>query len=169
MQECPTGLLAADCGKMLYRGVDKRTDAANGGRLLPRSAKVEVVPLFDGRWKYDGAMIAGPSQSNTARAHQLDTGLYGGCGVSTSRSEHVAVKFATGAGIEDGFVYVIDEAKLANANVAAWEFTDAVEPQEQEVTLIPLDGKALSPLIVVEKYEVNSDGQIVARDLLHSK
>ncbi|GAA5013024.1 hypothetical protein GCM10025794_01220 [Massilia kyonggiensis] len=80
---------------------------------------MEVVALFDGRWKADGTIVAGPTQSNTARAHQLDTGLYGGCGVSTSRLESVAIKFATGDGIEDGFVYVIDEMKLAEAGIAA--------------------------------------------------
>jgi hypothetical protein len=150
---------------MLYRGVDKKTDAANGGKLLPKGTGVEVVALCDGRWKADGTIIAGPTQSNTARAHQLETGLYGGCGVSTSRSERVAVKFATGGGFEDGYVYVIDETKLTDANIAAWEFKDAAEPHEQEVTLIPLDGKALSPSIIVDKYEVTNDGFIVARDV----
>jgi hypothetical protein len=151
---------------MLYRGVDKKTDAANKGRLLPKGNKVEVIALCDGRWKADGTIILGPTQSNTARAHQFETGLYGGCGVSTSRSEKVAIKFATGGGFEDGFVYVIDEAKLVDANVAAWEFADAAEPYEQEVTLIPLDGKALPQSIVVDKYEVTNEGVIVARGLL---
>lgn len=78
----------------------------------------------------------------------------------------IAMYFATGGGFEDGFVYVIDEAKLVGANVAAWEFTDAAEPHEQEVTLIPPDRKALPQLIVVDKYEVTSEGVIVARGLL---
>lgn len=152
---------------MLYRGVDKKTDAANGGRLLPKGTLVKVMAQYDGRWKMDGTIVAGPAQSNTARAHQLNTGLYGGCGVSSSRSEKVAIRFATGDGIEDGFVYVIDEEKLSDANIAAWEFKDPAEPQEQEVTLIPLDGQALPHSILVDKYEVTSDGSIVAKGLLH--
>ena len=59
-------------------------------------------------------------------------------------------------------MYVI-EAKLTGAGISAWEFKDPAEPQEQEVTLIPLDGKALSTSIGVEKYEVNSNGKVVAR------
>lgn len=151
---------------MLYRGVDKKTDAANVGRLVPKGTNVEVVPKLDGRWKFDGKIIAGPTQSNTARAHQLESGLYGGCGVSTSRSEKVAIHFATGGGFEDGYVYVIDEAKLADANVTVWEFPDPAEPHELEVTLIPLDAKALPQSILVDKYEVTSEGVIVERDLL---
>jgi len=151
---------------MLYRGVDKKTDAANGGKLLPKGSNVEVVARYDGRCKANGTIIYGPTQSNTARTHQLESGLYGGCGVSTSRSEKIAVNFATGGGFEDGFVYVIDEAKLASANVDAWEFADAAEPYEQEVTLISPDGKALPQSILVDKYEVTSEGIVVARGLL---
>jgi hypothetical protein len=151
---------------MLYRGVDKKTDAANGGKLVPKGKNVKVIAQYDGRWKMDGKITLGPTQSNTARAHQLETGLYGGCGVSTSCSEKVAIRFATGGGFEEGFVYVIDEAKLADANVATWEFADAAEPQEQEVTLIPLDGQALPQSILVDKYDVTSEGVVVARGLV---
>jgi len=53
---------------MLYRGVDKKTDAENGGKLVPKGQQTDVIPLADGRWKLDGTMVAGPTQSNIARA-----------------------------------------------------------------------------------------------------
>jgi hypothetical protein len=74
---------------MLYRGINKQADEANAGRLLPKGTSVEVVPKVDGKWKFDGKFRCGPCESNTARAHQIESGLYGGCGISTSRSERL--------------------------------------------------------------------------------
>lgn len=144
---------------MLYRGVNKRADEENGGRLSPKGNTVEVVPLIDGKWKIDGKFKCGPCESNTARAHQIDSGLYGGCGISTSRSEEIAIRFATYDYTEEGYVYVIDEALLANTNVTSYEFGDPLNPRESEVTLMEKLGGALPDHIIVEKYAVNSKGK----------
>ena len=154
---------------MLYRGVDKETDAKNGGQLLPKGTQTEVVPLLDGKWKLDGTMICGPTLSNTARAQQIDSGLYGGCGISASRSQKIAVEFATGLGTEDGFIYVLDESKLTSMGIFAYEFIDPKEPHECEVTLIHADGKALPASIIVGKYAVTSDRIIGIENIMGSE
>lgn len=144
---------------MLYRGINKRADEANAGRLLPKGNSVEVVPKADGKWKFDGTFKCGPCESNTARAHQIESGLYGGCGISTSRSEQIAIRFATYDGTEDGYVYVIDEELLEGAGVIAYEFPDPLNPHEQEVTLIEKSGGSLPESVIVEKFAVSSDGK----------
>lgn len=144
---------------VLYRGVNKILDEQNGGFLLPLGSVVEVTPLRDGRIHRDGRFRRVPCESNTARAHQIDTGLYGGCGVSTSRSEDRAIFFATSGRTENGFVYVIDESRLAEVNVSAYEFSDPIYPHEQEVTLIERSGGALPQSIILDKYEVDHTGQ----------
>lgn len=114
---------------------------------------------MDGRCRFDGNFKHGPCQTNTARAHHIDSGLYGGCGISTSRSEALAIKFATSGNTEEGFVYVISEDLLAGADVTAHEFDDPLYPQEKEVTLIANTGGAIPAEVIVEKYEVTSCGQ----------
>lgn len=144
---------------MLYRGVNKLDDEKNGGRLLPKGNVATVVPLLDGKWRLDGSFRYGPCEANTARAHQIDSGLYGGSGISTSRSEETAIHFATSGRTEEGYVYVIDEASLQSANVAAHEFADPLHPHEVEVTLIEKSGLALPACVVHEKYAVTSEGK----------
>lgn len=143
---------------MLYRGVNKLADEMNKGRLLPKGRVVEIVPLHDGKIRYDGKFNHGPSQTNTARAHHIESGLYGGCGVSTTRSEEMAVFFATYGHTQDGYVFVIDEGCLHKANVICHEFPDPEYPGEHEVTLIGPAGGALPESIIVEKYAVNANG-----------
>jgi len=143
---------------MLYRGVDELTDQKNECRLVPNGSAVEVVPTFDGKWRFDGKFNCGPSQTNTARAHQIESGLYGGCGVSTTRSEKRAVFFATSGHTQDGHVYVIDKDQLGEANIGWHEFTDPEYPQELEITLIEQSGGPLPDSIIVEKYAVHADG-----------
>lgn len=150
---------------MLYRGVNKVDDEKNCGRLLPKGSLVKVAAKADGKIKADGTFFAGPCESNTARAHQIESGLYGGCGISTSRSEKMAIHFATTRQSEDGceyneegYVYVIDETSLSSANVATHEFPDPLYPHEQEVTLIVKSGGALPECLIIQKFSVGSDG-----------
>lgn len=144
---------------MLYRGVNKILDNKNCGRLSPTGTSTEVIPLLDGKWKIDGRFNIGASESNTARAHQIDTGLYGGCGISTTRSEERAIFFATSGHTEDGYIYIINEKILKNFNINCYEFRDPLNSHEKEVTLIEKNGGALPECTIIEKYEVNSDGK----------
>lgn len=144
---------------MLYRGINKEADEANAGRVLPKGNSVEVVPKIDGRWKLDGTFKLGHCESNTARAHQIGSGLYGGCGISTSHSEAIAIRFATTGNTEEGYVYVIDEELLESESVVAYEFPNPLHPDHQEVTLIEKSGGSLPESVIVEKYAVGSDGK----------
>lgn len=121
-----------------------------------------VAVMHDGKARCDGKFVYGPTADNTARAHHIESGLYGGCGVSTSRSEEKAIFFATSGHVEEGYVYVIDEGRLEAANVRAHEFPDPEHPHEQEVTLIELSGGAIPLSVVVEKYAVDADGNRVS-------
>jgi len=143
---------------MIYRGINKADDIKNGGRIIPKGNIVAVTPRADGKCKHDGTFKHGPCESNTARAQQIESGLYGGCGISTSRSEKIAIRFATTDFNEDGYVYVIDETMLERENVVAYEFGNSLNSHEHEVTLIPESGGALPECLIVEKYAVNSDG-----------
>lgn len=133
-------------------------DINNGGRLAPRGTAVAVVPRCDGKVKHDGKFNYGHSESNTARAHQIESGLYEGCGVSTSRSEARAIFYATSGNTEDGYVYVIDESRLLQAGVTRHDFLDPELGRDQEVTLIEKSGGVIPDFVVVEKYAVNTDG-----------
>lgn len=148
---------------MLYRGINKQADEANAGCLSPKGNSVDVVPKTDGKWKLDGTFKYGSCESNTVRAHHIESGLYGGCGISTSRSEQIAIHFATRERTEDGYVYVIDEELLEEAGVVAYEFPDPLYRDEQEVTLIEKSGGSLPESVIVEKYEVGSDGKRTLR------
>lgn len=143
---------------MLYHGVNKIMDEQNGGRLIPKGNLVEVAAKADGKIKADGTFMAGPCESNTARAHQIESDLYGNAGISTSRSENTAILFATTNFCEEGYVYVIDETLLLSANVTAHEFPDPLYPHEQEVTLIASSGGVLPDCLIIQKYSVGSDG-----------
>lgn len=143
---------------MLYRGVSKRIDDKNGGLLLPRGNQAKVTPLIDGTWKLDGSFVLGSSEKNTARAHQSKPGKYGGSGISTTRCEYTAVKFATNDYQEEGYIYVIDEDKLQTVNVYKVELENPEYPNEQEVTLIVHSGGPIPTSLIVKKYEVTKEG-----------
>jgi hypothetical protein len=94
-------------------------EAENGGILLPKGSVAMVAVMHDGKARCDGKFVYGPTAENTTRAHHIESGLYGGCDVSTSRSEEKAIFFATSGHMEEGYVYVIDEGRLEAANVRA--------------------------------------------------
>lgn len=151
-------MVEPDFPPRLYRGVNKRLDEKNGGRLLPYGDKTNVVPKADGKWKADGRFKAGRCMTNTARAHHIEPGLYGGAGVSSSRSLEVAIRFATYDYTEEGYVYVIDEGLLSELGVYAQEFQDPLVPGEREVTLIEKSGEALPAELIIEKRYVSANG-----------
>jgi len=142
----------------LYRGVSKRFDEACNGKLLPKGDLIEVCPLLDGKWTCDGTFQLGYSADNAARAHQIESGLYNGCFVSTTRSEQVAIKFATANFTEAGWVYVIDEARLEAHDVIAREFSNPKHADQFEVSLASSSNGALPAGIIIEKYEVDARG-----------
>lgn len=143
---------------MLYRGVNKVKDSQNRGRLLPKGGRVEVYAFYDGNLRFDGKIRFGACRTNTARAHQMKSGLYEGCGVSTTRNENMAISFATRKNKVDGYVYVIDESLLALAKVWTYEFEDSEYPDQCEVTLMERNGGEIPDCVIKNKYFVYANG-----------
>ena len=145
--------------RILYHGVNKIDDLKNGGKIYPKGSTTKVMAFYDGKIKHDGKYLLGPSTSNTARAAQSDNPPYDNSGISTSRSEYVAIHFATSGSTEDGFVYVIDETRLLEEGVTPVELPNPEFEKEREVTLVMKSKKHLPLSLIIEKYEVNSAGK----------
>lgn len=143
--------------KLLYRGVNKVMDGENGAFIRPKGTTAKVVAMHDGKIKADGKFSCGPSESNTARAQQIDGSPYDPCAVSTSHSASVARHFATSGNTEDGFVYVIDADGLAKEGISCFDYHDSEHPHEKEVTLVLQSHEFIPTSLIVKKYEVKSN------------
>ena len=140
---------------MLYRGMRLERHVAMDGRIRPIGTQTEVIPLLDGSWSLDGRMTLSLSENNAARAHHIQTGKWGGCFVSTSRSRDMAEFFATndGAGRRcEGVIYHIDESLFDEFGVVSKEFDDPLHPSQMEVSIRAADGGEI-PIQVVVKVE----------------
>ena len=142
----------------LYRGVSNRKNTALSGLLLPNGNKSKIVPLHDGKIKYDGTFTHGESEDNAARAQQIETSLYDGCFISTTKKASLAVIFATSNFSEEGWVYVLDSNLFEKYGIVSKEFPDPIYPEEYEVSIRASDCGAIPPQVIVEKYEVDSSG-----------
>lgn len=141
--------------RKLYRGVCKQYDFECGSKLRPKGTKAKVtMKLGDNGLKVDGTWKVGQSEENTVRAHQLESGRHNGCLISTTRNEQIAIHFATSGNIEEGFVYVIDEDKLEEYGVVAFERKYFENGHEKEVSLMASDNGDLPDEIICDKYEV---------------
>ncbi len=145
---------------LLYRGVCKTVDQLNNGALRPKGVCHEISIKRDGQIQNrDGEFNRFPSENNTVRAHQLNSGMYNGCFISFTKSEDTARRFATrnpNNQNEDGFVYVVDDALFSKYGVVAQEVKDPKYPNEMEVTIRAEDNGDLPMGIVVEKRPVSS-------------
>ncbi|SDO07422.1 hypothetical protein [Polaromonas sp. JS666] len=139
----------------LYRGVCDADDERNGGALRPKGSSNAVTMHRDGTVRErKGQFERVASENNAVRAHHIESGLYGGCWVSFTRVEKVACHFATSGGMEDGYVFVVDEGELTAHGVVMKEFDDPENPGEVEVSLRASDNGDLPADIVVEKRRV---------------
>ena len=140
----------------LYRGVSKVDDQNHNGRLFPKGNIQKVtMKCGDKGLKFDGKFTHGPSKNNTARSHQVESGMHEGCCISTTRCKDTAEYFATSGNLEDGFVYILDEELLDKYNIIQQEFIDAENPHEHEVTLMAEGGGEITTDVILDKYEVN--------------
>ena len=140
----------------LYRGVSKIDDERNNDKIFPKGdAKKVTMRYGDHGVRHDGKFTHGSSITNTARSHQINSGMHNGCGVSTTRDKKIAEYFATSGGIEGGFVYIISEIKLADYGILQYEFVDAENSHEKEVTLIMGNSESLPNEVIMEKYEIS--------------
>ncbi len=140
---------------ILYRGISKTNDDKHNGKITPNGEVKEVVMRYgDPGLRYDGKFIYGPSKNNTARSHQVESGMHNGCCISFTRDKSIAEYFATTGNMEDGYVYVIDEGALEKYGVVKFEFTSSENLHESEVTLMASDCGEIPEQVVVYKYEV---------------
>lgn len=142
----------------LYRGVSKRQDLKCNGDLRPKGDKHEVSAKYDGKVKHDGKFAYGISESNAVRAQHIESGLYSGCYISTTRDECMARVFATNNHTEEGWVYVIDGALFEQYDVIAKEFPDPQYPNEKEISIRAVNNGIIPKEVVIEKYEVSPNG-----------
>jgi hypothetical protein len=135
---------------MLYRGECKAVHDANNGKIFPKNmhGEKEVVARMDGCIRMDGRFTLGPTEANRVAAHQVDTGLYGGCSVSTTRSYDEAKKFAL-SGDDLGVVYWIDDERFQACGVVAITPEDPAVPSEQEVTIRAADGGEIPAELII--------------------
>ena len=142
----------------LYRGVSKQKDSTLNGQLVPKGSKSEITPLYDGKIRYDGTFTYGESEDNAARAQQIETSLYDGCFISTTKKDSLAVFFATSDYSDEGWVYVLDPSLFDKYGIVSKEFPDQLYPNEFEVSIRASDCGVIPPQVIVEKYEVDSFG-----------
>ncbi|SLM30786.1 conserved hypothetical protein [Desulfamplus magnetovallimortis] len=146
--------------KKLYRGVSKQLDAICKGKLRPKGDKSEVTMRYgDKKLRHDAKFTHGKSENNAARSHQIESGMRSDCFISTTRNPKIAEKFATtdqNKNATDGYVYVIDEDKLQEYGVKAFEFDDPEYPEEKEVSLRTKDNGTMPEELVIEKFKVKA-------------
>lgn len=135
---------------MLFRGECKAVHDANKGKIFPKNmhGEKEVVARMDGCIRMDGRFTFGPTEANRVTAHQIDTGLYDGCSVSTTRSYDEAKRFALYAD-DQGVVYWLDEEKFELHGVVAITPEDPQISSEQEVTIRAADGGEIPTELIV--------------------
>ncbi|MBW8067181.1 MAG: hypothetical protein GJU73_07020 [Ferrovum sp.] len=141
----------------LYRGVCEEKHEANGGRLIPAGNNMEIVMqrndytrLSDeSKFLRDGTFVRIPSEVNTARGHQLDSGIHGGCMISTTESYQIAVLFATNEGTVNGVIYKLDKAKFQSYGIRSHKFICPRFPDEKEVSICAEDGGEIPQEVIV--------------------
>lgn len=126
-------------------------DEKNNGQLKPKGNKAEVAIRYDGKFQHDGKARYGSCIENAIHAHHIETGLYGGCYISTTTDFEVAKKFATSSGIENGYVYILDRDLFAKYSVDTYEIDNPKEPDEYEVTIKAKDCGCIPQEVIVEK------------------
>lgn len=105
-----------------YRGVSKQQDLECGGHLVPKGRSSKFVARYDGNLRYDGTFTYSKTEDNAARAHQIQSGLYDGCFVSTTKDLEVATRFATNVYTQEGWIYVIDTTLFEWFGISFKEF-----------------------------------------------
>ena len=151
---------------LLYRGVSTEIHHRQGGRLIPTGSNVDIVMRRNdadrgAELRRDGTFQRVPSEVNTARGHQLVTGIHDGCFISTTEESLIAIRFATNNGTTDGYVYVFDQRLFSPLGVVSIRFPDPRYPDEQEVSIRAADGGEIPQQIIVEVWPVSA-GEYVA-------
>jgi hypothetical protein len=155
----PWNALCKDASTLLYRGVS--ADIHDEGRgLLPRNrlAPFRRVVSYDGQWNCDKSVIHGGPVSQAVHAHQWDSERFSGPGLSFSKSQTVARRFATVDGLVNGVVYVVDASALIAAGFLMFEPSghtrEMQNPDEAEVIVVAPVGMDIPAKCVVQVIRV---------------
>jgi hypothetical protein len=93
--------------KFLYRGVNKKLDEHNGGKLQP---KIIGNPFkshaYYGVAAYNDGSVYGESEANSVVMHQKDSSKYPTSGISTTPIIENAKGYAKHGG-QNGYIYSI--------------------------------------------------------------
>lgn len=125
----------------LYRGVSKKLDDKLNRKIIGKNMTI-------------GDFTIGKSEDNTVRLHHIESGLEGGCAISTTTSLEVAKEFATNKYTEDGYVYILNRDILEEYSIQAIELNNPLYPDEAEVSLIVSDCQEISEAVIIEKIEI---------------
>ncbi len=121
---------------LLYRGVSKELDILNKGKLIPRGEKPELAAKHDGRIKHDGTFTYGITEENAVNAHHIETGLYDGCYISTTKNETTAIQFATKMYSKHGLV-VLDSSLFSKYGIVSIKSNKPLYPGERKFLFAP--------------------------------
>jgi|TARA_R110001583_G_scaffold184901_1_gene344496 hypothetical protein len=141
--------------KYLYRGVSVFDDEKNKGELTPKGELSSTVPhLGQQGLKLGAGYVIGASEGNAVRAHQVDSGMGGGCYISVTKSKDIALKFATSGKIEEGYIYTLDPSLFAEYGVETYEIPNPVNSDECEVTIRAKDNGSIPKEVIICKENV---------------
>lgn len=140
---------------LLYRGVNSELDKKCNGQLVPKGTQSKVAIRHDGKFTYDGTATYGESADNAVRAHQIETGLYDGCYISTTTDYKIAKMFATCDGKNDGFIYVLDSELFEQYGVIQKKFENPKYPNECEISIRAEDCRIIPAEVIIAKIKVS--------------
>jgi hypothetical protein len=149
---------------IIYRGVSQEMYKQLNGKLIPAGNKIKST-LTRGDFSEKESILRGqhfdrvPSERNTVRGHQIESGIHDGCFISTTKDYQEAVKFATKKGMADGFIYFLDSSLFSSLGIVSIEFDDPPY-DEQEISIRALDGgemplKAVTKIVAVKTIDFN--------------
>jgi len=144
--------------KILYRGVNKKLDEHNGGKLLPKDIGKPFKSYANyGEVEYNDGSVYGESEANSVVMHQKDSSKYPTSGISTTPIIENAKSYAKHGG-QNGYIYKIDTSLLESHAVTYFPVskyaTQPKIPGDQEIILVAKDNGALPIEIIIEKIEV---------------
>lgn len=143
----------------LYRGVNEKLDAQNGGVIFAKGSSDVLAGEFDDdKFQFgEEALEFGYSASNAAFFHNDCSDFHPTSYVSFTSDSKTAERFATDGGFVNGWVYVVDTEQLESAGISVRENESAVINSHESEWLVNLIGRPHLPLeLVVRKYLVKA-------------
>ncbi|SQD77949.1 hypothetical protein [Moritella yayanosii] len=141
----------------LYRGVSVIEDKEHDGQLLPKGTHPST-PVYMGQ---EGACMGagyvfGSSEGNAVRAHQVESGMNGGCYISTTKSKDVARVFATSGNLDEGYIYTLDSSLFSEYGIVSHVLPDSENTEEYEVSIRAKDNGAIPRDVIINKELVHA-------------